>query len=803
MALLRLNLGQQQRPSPVRISAEQVSTLVDAGIATAESEKPVDPPMHAAGQAGTGALTEPPSTAPATIDEPKPSEPPRQKAAYQGSASEPPLKSPVTVADRIGSLLDTSAPTGDPQGPRMLAPQNAVPAVSAAGPADFAVPATTTVPEDPRPLPEHDVHPAASGSTAEPHFAMMLASIAAEGPGALRRQPAVPPASTDPEAPQTPQQDPLEVPIRPGFGPAFTGGGISLGLFPARGFLYSLLGHGIAIAALLLLWPKPAKMYDPPQKWELTMISKDALYLPALGGGDSGGPQHGATAKSQTPPSLSVAALSKLGVSYPGRQAIISNPPHPTNRVQTLLQPELPNPPELTKFVSLPNVVRLAERTPTPQPGTAPDSPKTDTSLQAPVPNTGTVTPTIPQLRALAPAVISAPKLSLPMAAPAGNPVMQAAAAPPVTPAPPAPAQVRALPGSSAAKVQTLIALSVAPAPPDPAPKVPAAEAHGQFAVVALPHLAVSELGIGSAAESETPEAAGAGANPKSGAHNATGAGTLAAGASNHPAAGGNGSVAGPGPGATDGGAGRNTAGAAGGGMTIRGAAFGSGGGTGKASGAGAGAGPAPGAFAGMTIQGGEWPNGMPAGVTPQPPAKPMESGSYGLTVVSTGNSGSGLGDFGVFYNEPVFTVYISMTTPSDSAAPSWTLVYAALHPGESAGGKITPPFPSKKETPAWPADLLDRYRNQLCVVYMVIDESGKVLRAKSMESPNVDFVAPLLAALNDWKFRPATVNGKPVAVRGLLGVPISARPVPTPASASNADKTPITENGHDPFSRN
>jgi len=611
-----------------------------------------------------------------------------------------------------------------------------------------------------------------------------------------------PVTTTTPETPRAPAgSDALPAPSNAQAVPGFGYRGVSLGLFPARGLFYSVVAHGIAIVAIVLLWPKSVSpIYDPPKRWDLNMIPKDALYLPALGGGDAGGPQRGAASKSEKIPSLSVAALSKLGVSFPGNQAIISNPPHPTNKVQTLLQPELPSPPELTKFLRLPNVVRLAENSPTPQPS-APDAPKVDPSIEPPVPHSGPSAPTIPQLRALAPVVIENPKLLLPTAAPVNSPAMQAAAVPPVAPAPPEPAEARVLPGSSGREDRTLIALSVMPAPPDPALKAPAAEAHGQFAVVTLPNLAVSQLGVGSATDAANP-AAGAGTNPKASAHDAIGTGAVAMGTAAHPAEGGNGAVAGLGPGAADRGAGRSAAGAAGG-MTIRGAAYGSGVGSGNASGAGKGAGPSPGAFAGMTIQGGEWLGGMPAGIAPGPPAKPEEPGSYGLTVVSTGNSGSGLGDFGVFGNEPVFTVYITMATASDTTAPSWTLVYAALRAAEAGGARIAAPFPNRKETPLWPSDLVDRYRNQLVVVYMLVDESGKVQRAKGMESPNADFVAPLLEALNDWEFRPATVNGKPVAVRALLGVPISPQPVLTPASASNADKISTRQNERDPFSRN
>ena len=64
-----------------------------------------------------------------------------------------------------------------------------------------------------------------------------------------------------------------------------------------------------------------------------------------------------------------------------------------------------------------------------------------------------------------------------------------------------------------------------------------------------------------------------------------------------------------------------------------------------------------------MTIQGGEWNvgsiSGSPRTRAHQPASPPDEAGSYGITILSAGNSGGGVGDFGVFQNEALFTVYI------------------------------------------------------------------------------------------------------------------------------------------------
>src|SRR5438034_11616176 len=91
----------------------------------------------------------------------------------------------------------------------------------------------------------------------------------------------------------------------------------------------------------------------------------------------------------------------------------------------------------------------------------------------------------------------------------------------------------------------------------------------------------------------------------------------------------------------------------------------GAGAGTGKGTGAGAGVGPGAGPFAGMSIVGGA---GSAASSGAGRPFGPEASGSYGLTVVAAGPSGGGIRDFGVFSDEPVYTVYLDMRRHGEPA---------------------------------------------------------------------------------------------------------------------------------------
>jgi hypothetical protein len=301
---------------------------------------------------------------------------------------------------------------------------------------------------------------------------------------------------------------------------------------------------------------------------------------------------------------------------------------------------------------------------------------------------------------------------------------------------------------------------------------IPPGEARGQFAITSLPSLAMANVGPGSVIGGGILErfAVGLGSDPNS--SDVTGGRVSGDGTGINTAKDGGSAGIGRGVGATDKGMGV-PGGPSGNG---RGFSVGSGSGRGGASpgsGSGGGAGPGAGIFSGITIQGGEWSGGSMSGSAFRHGGDTQDEGSYGLTIVSTGNSGGGLNDFGVFFDEAVFTVYISTTTPAGNPAPVWTLQYAVLKAADRSTDDVVPPFPMQKEIPEWPEELLARYRGQLLVVYAVIGTEGNMERVKMMQSPNIRFNEVLFAALDKWKFRPAMVNGNSVAVKALLGVPI------------------------------
>ena len=85
----------------------------------------------------------------------------------------------------------------------------------------------------------------------------------------------------------------------------------------------------------------------------------------------------------------------------------------------------------------------------------------------------------------------------------------------------------------------------------------------------------------------------------------------------------------------------------------------------------------------------------------------------------------------------------------------------------------ISPPFPIKKEVPPMNAELMRKYLDQVIAVYAVLNTEGRLERLAIKSSPDERFNPPILASLLKWTFRPAKVDGKPVAVKVLIGIPV------------------------------
>jgi hypothetical protein len=55
------------------------------------------------------------------------------------------------------------------------------------------------------------------------------------------------------------------------------------------------------------------------------------------------------------------------------------------------------------------------------------------------------------------------------------------------------------------------------------------------------------------------------------------------------------------------------------------------------------------------------------------------------------------------------------------------------------------------------------------------MDVSGKLDQVSVRQSPESELVGPLVEALKHWVFEPAQIDGRPVALKILLGIRLGA----------------------------
>jgi len=85
-------------------------------------------------------------------------------------------------------------------------------------------------------------------------------------------------------------------------------------------------------------------------------------------------------------------------------------------------------------------------------------------------------------------------------------------------------------------------------------------------------------------------------------------------------------------------------------------------------------------------------------------------------------------------------------------------------------GGEVTAPEPIEQPQPTFPEECKDRKIQGIFIVEAVIDETGRVTAVKTLRKPLLippcrPFEQAFLATIAKWRYKPATVDGKPVAV--------------------------------------
>jgi len=552
----------------------------------------------------------------------------------------------------------------------------------------------------------------------------------------------------------TPQSEPVAARAEVIFNPVLDDPGI-----PARGLLGSLFVHLLFAALFFYLpwsyWvPSTARLVTT----ESMLRKHDVLLLPDLRPASNSGSESTRKVISARPTaSSSIAALAVKGVVYQGEQLIISNPPHPDNFVQTIRQPDLPSPPKLPRPLPFPAMISMAPEISLPTTALPQLPTIMDRHIQAPrSPDAVAVHPP------LQPPQIDSPKLPLP-ALQTSNPVTESTAAKAITP--PAP-QHSISAGAGGSDVRNVIIVDAVEVPARAMLSIPPGELYGAFTVSPAPFASPKAPGAGgSSAAGSTASDAGA----VSGSGTGDGAGTTGT----HDTT-GTGKGRGEGNGATVAGVGH--------GNEI-GTGNGSGHGAGTVSGNGHGNGVASGnsPFPDLTIQGGSRTGNSSRNDSRAQAGSPRQT-SYGITIVANGASGGGFKDFGVFRDEASYTVYLDMSDAGVGGS-NWTMQYALdSHPAPGtmslhSHSLLVPPFADSKVLPHFPANAAMRNRGSTLVVFGVITPKGKVEGLRIMQGSDTNLGKLLLEALSQWTFHPAEVEGTPVPVRVLLGVPVNSVP--------------------------
>jgi TonB family protein len=498
---------------------------------------------------------------------------------------------------------------------------------------------------------------------------------------------------------------------------------------PGGGLLGSLFVHGAILSGLLLLSSQVRATQQYRAHVRVTIVNlKDPnyrLYLPILlsGHAELAAPKEGLASR---PERVAAPVPTVKGFSYPGPQPFISDVPKATNSVQTVLQPALQNLPTLPPPLLLPNVVRMADAIPAPAPFATERQPAASVEQAVkPVP---------------APAKSQLPRVETPK-------VLLVSRSAPEFPEPAMPPVEKSLvpkesnPVEASSKpVEPLLALSPMPAPSDERAKLPNGEARGRFAVSPEPNLAAPDTvpGFKTGTTSDT----GTRTAPNT---PGTSSGSTAPVKKTDPPASGGGNSGDKSPKAKSG----NSADT----------------------------------FAGITILGGtSGTNTNSANIISIGGTPPPVQTSYGVTIVSTETSGGGLPQFGVFSNEPIYSVYVDMRRTVNDVAPSWTFEYAVLktsadHRTDDAGRTqqgLVLPFPIVKEEPTFSAELRRKYLGRRIIVFAIINADGKFEQVSIKDSPDPVLNESVISAISKWIFRPAKLNGESVPVKALFGIPLT-----------------------------
>lgn len=135
-----------------------------------------------------------------------------------------------------------------------------------------------------------------------------------------------------------------------------------------------------------------------------------------------------------------------------------------------------------------------------------------------------------------------------------------------------------------------------------------------------------------------------------------------------------------------------------------------------------------------------------------------------GITVVGSSRSGGAFNSYGALKGDKVYTIYID--TALGTAEMEYTDPSSAAHPYAE---DLVAPQPMRADLPA-------NLKPSRLMISCTLDRSGTLRNLLVMDSASGVMTAKVLAALTNWKFRPAFRGDEPIEVTAILGFDIDTR---------------------------
>jgi hypothetical protein len=110
------------------------------------------------------------------------------------------------------------------------------------------------------------------------------------------------------------------------------------------------------------------------------------------------------------------------------------------------------------------------------------------------------------------------------------------------------------------------------------------------------------------------------------------------------------------------------------------------------------------------------------------------------------------------------YSIYIE--TSLGTAVMQYADTASAAHPSREA---LTEPEPLRKDLP-------EGLHSTRIVIACILDRSGVLKDLKVLEAGTAESTSKILAALPNWKFRPAFRGNEPVEVNAIIGFGIDTR---------------------------